>query len=349
MARIKEQEIFVNPYVVQMDKFAESLQHLSKTFLNMEHYKGTLSKEEIDEMFDKVTGNVCAGCERKEVCLGERREKTYQMMYEIMCAAEEYGAELNMELKKRLKRQCMLAPRFLRESLEVFENAKQILMWNHRMLQTREGYATQLTSFAKMIQYTTRELDAGIFQDEYLEKRIKTALKKENVKMLSIVFYMTQQGKYEVHLTVKAVKGRVILAKDIAFLVGKCIGRTMIPIQGERLVIGKGFSKKEAQQHAAEETLKMLRKQPKFCDSIFQAKTERTKMEEEPVMAAPDIEKVIKEEQDFIITPAEEKERETEKEMEKTFEVDFSDIKEASRDDIIAAAEEAAFAEENSK
>ena len=58
MARIKEQEIFVNPYVVQMDKFAESLQHLSKTFLNMEHYKGTLSKEEIDEMFDKVTGNV---------------------------------------------------------------------------------------------------------------------------------------------------------------------------------------------------------------------------------------------------------------------------------------------------
>ena len=48
-------------------------------------------------------------------------------------------------------------------------------------------------------------------------------------------------------------------------------------------------------------------------------------------MAAPDIEKVIKEEQDFIITAAEEKERETEKKMEKTFEVDFSDIKEASR------------------
>ena len=63
-----------------------------------------MSKEEIDEMFDKVTGNVCAGCERKEVCLGERREKTYQMMYEIMCAAEEYGAELNMELKKKTEK-----------------------------------------------------------------------------------------------------------------------------------------------------------------------------------------------------------------------------------------------------
>ena len=99
LAKIKEQEIFVNPYVIQMDKFADSLQHLSKTFLNMEAYKGTLSREEIDEMFEKVTGNVCAGCERRGECLGEKHSVTYQMMYEILCAAEEYGAELNMELK----------------------------------------------------------------------------------------------------------------------------------------------------------------------------------------------------------------------------------------------------------
>ena len=268
LAKIKEQEIFVNPYVIQMDKFADSLQHLSKTFLNMEAYKGTLSREEIDEMFEKVTGNVCAGCERRGECLGEKHSVTYQMMYEILCAAEEYGAELNMELKKRLKRQCMLAPRFLRESLEVFENAKQILMWNHRMLQTREGYATQLISFAKMIQYTTRELDAGIFQDEYLEKRIKTALKKENVKMLSIVFYMTKQGKYEVHLTVKAVKGRVILAKDIAFLVGKCIGRTMIPRQGERLVIGEEYGTIACMEGAKFQTLQGVARIGKGLEEI---------------------------------------------------------------------------------
>ncbi len=268
LAKIKEQEIFVNPYVIQMDKFADSLQHLSKTFLNMEAYKGTLSREEIDEMFEKVTGNVCVGCERRGECLGEKHSVTYQMMYEILCAAEEYGAELNMELKKRLKRQCMLAPRFLRESLEVFENAKQILMWNHRMLQTREGYATQLTSFAKMIQYTTRELDAGIFQDDHLEKRIKAALKKENVKLLSVVFYMTQQGKYEVHLTVKAMKGRVVLAKDVAFLVGKCIGRTMIPRQGERLVIGEEYGTIACMEGAKFQTLQGVARIGKGLEEI---------------------------------------------------------------------------------
>ena len=91
MARIKEQEIFVNPYVVQMDKFAESLQHLSKTFLNMEHYKGTLSKEEIDEMFDKVTGNVCAGCERKDRSLSlfhSERKSSKVILLQTVCHHE---------------------------------------------------------------------------------------------------------------------------------------------------------------------------------------------------------------------------------------------------------------------
>ena len=73
-----------------------------------------------------------------------------------------------------------------------------------------------------MIQYTTRELGCGIFQDDHLEKRIKgSAEKKKMLKPPLVVFYMTQQGKYEVHLTVKAMKARVVLEKDVAFPGGK--------------------------------------------------------------------------------------------------------------------------------
>ena len=203
MEEIKGKEIFMNPYVVQMDKFADSLKHLSRTFLKLEGYKGTFTKEELEDMFEKVTDKVCKNCENKESCLGENRVRTYQAMHEILCAAAEYGAELNVELKRKLKKQCILAPRFLRETLEVFENAKEILLWNNRMVQNREGYAGQLTSFARLIQYTTRELDAGIFADDHMEKRLKTRLKKAGIRMLSAVFYMTPKGKYEIHLTVK--------------------------------------------------------------------------------------------------------------------------------------------------
>ena len=53
---------------------------------------------------------------------------------------------------------------------------------------------------------------------------------------------------------------------------------------------GTGFSKKESQQMASKLTLERLRKEPQFIDQVFAAKTDRTKMEEEPVQNVPAIE-----------------------------------------------------------
>lgn len=270
MAEIKEKDkgVFLNPYVTQMDKLADSLGHLSSTFLRLADYRMTFTKEENEDMFRRVTEKVCEHCENKAACLGERRLETYHMMYEILCTVEDYGAELNVELKRRLQKQCILAPRFLRETLETFEGAKQKLVWNNKMVQNREGYANQLENFAKTIRYTTRELDAGIFEDEHLEKKIKTHLRKSGVRMLSCVFYITPNGKYEIHLTIKASKGHVIPVKELAAEVGSIVGRVMMPEQGERPIVGDEYCTVTCVEGARFHTLQGIAKIGKDCDSI---------------------------------------------------------------------------------
>ena len=126
---------------------------------------------------------------------------------------------------------------------------------------------------------------------------------------------------------------------------------------------GQGYSKKESQQAASKAALQSLRRKPQFIDAVFAAKTERTKMEEMPVETVPDVEA----KDDFIIVssdieqtaaaaPAEGRQPEasepaavkTAYEEEKD-EFDLSDIKttpeKMSKEDIIAAAEAAAFGE----
>ena len=126
---------------------------------------------------------------------------------------------------------------------------------------------------------------------------------------------------------------------------------------------GQGYSKKESQQAASKAALQSLRRKPQFIDAVFAAKTERTKMEETPVETVPDVEA----KDDFIIVssdierpaepaPAAGRQPEaaaaaavtTAYEEEKD-EFDLSDIKTApenmSKEDIIAAAEAAAFGE----
>ena len=60
-----------------------------------------------------------------------------------------------------------------------------------------------------------------------------------------------------------------------------------VEIEGIKGCDGTGYSKKESQQ-ASKLTLARLRKEPQFIDEIFAAKTNRTKMEEEPTAALPD-------------------------------------------------------------
>ena len=128
-------------------------------------------------------------------------------------------------------------------------------------------------------------------------------------------------------------------------------------LEGVEGCSGRGYSKKESQQLASKETLQRLRREPQFIDAIFASKTARTKMEEEPVMAAPDLEKLEHEQQDFIVSqePASEERPTAEKPSRRSKKVkaeddEFSldDItakpKEKSREDIIAEAEAAAFA-----
>ena len=114
-------------------------------------------------------------------------------------------------------------------------------------------------------------------------------------------------------------------------------------VDGEK---GSGYSKKEAQQQASKDTLQRLKREPQFIDAIFAAKTERTKMEEMPAMAVPDTEQ----EENFIIEHPEDQDVQSiQNTQNSSDDFDLSDLsvkpKEKTREDIIADAEAAAFAE----
>ena len=129
-----------------------------------------------------------------------------------------------------------------------------------------------------------------------------------------------------------------------------------VVIEGVEGESGTGYSKKESQQQASKLTLQRLRKNPQFIDAVFAAKASRTKMEEEPVQVVPDTEQkedffkgdAVKE-QEMVKDEAPQQDPEPQQDSS-VDEFDLSDItaepKELLREEIIAAAEAAAFAEQ---
>lgn len=257
-----------NPYVTQIDKFANSLKHLSNTFLNLEKQRESLTQAEMEEIFLEIDEKICKDCEKREWCMGENAIYTYQMMYEILSAVEEFGLELNMEIKRKLQKRCVQAPRFLRETLEVFQGAKKELFWSNRLAQNREGCAIQLDSFAHMIQHAARELDASIFTDEVLEKKIQVQFKKIEVRLLSSVFLVTSEGKYEIHVTVRSKKGQCVTTKELIQNLSAAVGRKMILAEGERPIVGQEYCTIVAMEGPKYHTLQGVAKIGKGCRKI---------------------------------------------------------------------------------
>ena len=221
-------ELEMNPYVIQIDKFVNSLGKLSKMFLGLEQRKEIFTEEEVILMCDRICDMTCKGCGRKQVCLTKDLRKTHELAWEVFRAIEGYGTELNIEVKRKVKNGCIDAQRFIKNAIEVYKEEKQKLLWSQRMAENREGCAVQLDSFAQMIRHATHELNASIFADEHLEKKIKNQCAKLGVKILTTVFFVTEEGRYEIHLTAKVINGQSVPTRLLAKVLSECSGRKML-------------------------------------------------------------------------------------------------------------------------
>ena len=211
----------------------------------------------------------------------------------------------------------------------------------------------------------------------YLDKGYKACMQFVEKRILGHFINIDKVAYKEVNFKSKLIEWSQKNRVNIDFLVveekkvegGSPLFVYQVQIEGIDGGTGRGYTKKESQQQASKNTLERLRREPQYIDAIFAAKTSRTKMEEMPVQTVPDTEPS----DDFLLIQSSEEgvsskshktsprhskadksskeqdavTREQEAELD---EFDLSDISatpaKESREDIIAAAEEAAFADE---
>lgn len=137
---------------------------------------------------------------------------------------------------------------------------------------------------------------------------------------------------------------------------GNPVFKYCVVIEGIKCNSASGFSKKESQQLASEETLEYIKKNTRFCDALFEAKKKRQEAEQNKETAQEQtVESTENNTQPAQDEPLETtvitttgKPKEEVVEMKEMDEFDLSDItanpKEPTQEEIIAAAEEAAFA-----
>lgn len=238
------QELKLNPYVTQMEKLSESLKYLTQVF--REKTKDT-SKDPLNEEHMRIIENhmnekLCSRCDQASICKMKQEEKMDAIVKDIFKEVEEYGAELSVAKKRELEKQCYRFEEWKEEILQCAWNLKNNRIWKARLVQSQDASLIAMQAFVRAIEEATREIDASMFEDEYLERKIIARLKKMGVRTLKVVLFMSCEGRYEVQISAKAKSGVCVTTNQIARVVSHVFGRGFMPEKKERLSLREIYS-----------------------------------------------------------------------------------------------------------
>lgn len=231
-----------NPYIVQMEKVSESLKKLSDVFIRDDDLSKQKRGDSLAGIQTKIEKNVCSNCEIRCQCEYMEVAKQQELIEELVDDLEEFGVELSVTKKRALQKKCAEFDRF-KEMVEVaLEEQKQWNIWEKKLLQNKEASLVAIHAFADAIEEITRELDASIFRDDRLEKKIGQALKKVGVRPLKITLMVSSQGRYEIQISAKAKRGVCITTKEVASILSDTVGMNIIQEQKEPIKLREEYS-----------------------------------------------------------------------------------------------------------
>ena len=190
-----------------------------------------------------------------------------------------------------------------------FEGKREGFLTNTRskivQRETLNQVAVQI-GLDKLIKFTTRQSSHNSYMSGnafealvgaiYLDRGYDACKKFMEERIIAQYLNIDKISRKEVNFKSKLIEWSQKNKFEVEFrLTGQSIDSDSNPIFETQVMVenipageGKGYSKKESQQLAAQETLKQIKTDPKFIDQIFAAKAQREQAQETTTTEVPE-------------------------------------------------------------
>ena len=190
-----------------------------------------------------------------------------------------------------------------------FEGKREGFLTNTRskivQRETLNQVAVQI-GLDKLIKFTTRQSSHNSYMSGnafealvgaiYLDRGYDASKKFMEERIIAQYLNIDKISRKEVNFKSKLIEWSQKNKFEVEFrLTGQSIDSDSNPIFETQVMVenipageGKGYSKKESQQLAAQETLKQIKTDPKFIDQIFAAKAQREQAQETTTTEVPE-------------------------------------------------------------
>ncbi len=225
----------------KLKDFSESFQTLSKAMADPSDKQFQMSRREMREIMQGVSQQVCERCENRDRCMSQP-EFVGAKMYGALALAQEQGVLIPEQMPHDFLRECIHLERFVSETNQSLQMARVMMGLQNKMSENRQVMADQMEEVGKLVGGLAQDIDRTREIPENAESAIAKKLQSKRVKALGIMFYEKKDGRLEIHMRARTIRGRLVIAKEVAAVLREVLHKPICLAEGSRQVVSREMS-----------------------------------------------------------------------------------------------------------
>lgn len=217
----------------RIQEISDGFGRLSKCFTRDLKIEKKLSHKQKEQMFANVCRSFCFGCEQEKQC---REYYGYDNFSATMQFLGEVSVEEQTEEEMEFLERCLHPEEFLYAAAKEMTLAGQELQLRNRMAEVRMLAGGQLRELSLVLREFSESIRRGKQAEEKYAEKLFLELRKHHIEMEDAVFLVDDHGMLELLLTVRSRFSGCVTAKEAAEVVGRALGRQMMPFHGTRIL-----------------------------------------------------------------------------------------------------------------
>lgn len=221
--------------------FSDSLQKLSKSFVNYTERKQILGCDDMNGIFEEISGKFCKECSRCERCWNDNYEATYGYAQDMFAIAKKNGKLKLKDVPIAFQRQCVYADSFIKETNKSLEIATLNMRWYNKLMESRQAVAGQLEEMAEIVKDFASEITEMKEVKNSLEEQMIARLKQHHIEVSTLVLMENKNGRLELHILARTKRGRCITTREMAVILGQVLSKKLKPSEQTKNIVPKEF------------------------------------------------------------------------------------------------------------
>ncbi len=220
------------------DALREKLGYISEAFsqlsTSISFFNKTYDRQKLDrfEIFDKAADEICRDCALSSLCWQKHYNDTYETMMRAFREIEKNGEVTEAFLPEFFKDRCEDCEGFIKSINRCYEQFKNELVWQDRLIKANELSAGRFTDAAGIVEKLCNDIDSNIAFNEELAEAAACALDKKGIRVNSVAVFKNPYGRYEVKVKCGSCGGRKKCEK-MSSVISEILERSVEKTAGE--------------------------------------------------------------------------------------------------------------------